>query len=406
MATSPGKKGWLDFLCAGVLYYYATSVLVVVGVLLGHQYVKPTPRGLSNPGDVLAALTNWDGRWYVGILQDGYAYQPDKHSNIAFFPAFPLLGRVLHDLTGIRPELALALVAHLSLAVAFVVLAAYTWERYGDRPPRVGSWTVLVFGLWPTSFFFRMAYSESLFLLTSVLALYGMQRRWPLLALAGIIGLATATRPVGVALLPPLFLHICQRSSTWGGAGWRCLLWLPLACWGLLAYLVYLYAAFDDPLAFVHTQEHWRVRSAVPLPERLGALLRLEPLWSVCDASAPCYWRRHEPQGSPLFSLHLANPFYFLLAVVLLVLGGCKGWLNRLEVSLAVGLLLIPYGTRSHEMCMGAMGRFAAAVIPMYLVLGQILARLPAPVAALLAGLSGFFLGVYAALFAAWYRFF
>jgi hypothetical protein len=107
-----------------------------------------------------------------------------------------------------------------------------------------------------------------------------------------------------------------------------------------------------------------------------------------------------------VFSLHLANPVYFLLAAALLAVGAWQRWLNGLELALGAGLLLIPYVTRSHEMCMGAMGRFAAVAVPVYLVLGQLLARLPAVVSALLASLSGFLMGVYAALFAAWYRFF
>jgi hypothetical protein len=52
------------------------------------------------------------------------------------------------------------------------------------------------------------------------------------------------------------------------------------------------------------------------------------------------------------------------------------------------------------------MGRFTAVVVPMYLVLGRLLARLPAPLAAALLCLSGFFLAAYAALFAAWHRVF
>ncbi len=52
------------------------------------------------------------------------------------------------------------------------------------------------------------------------------------------------------------------------------------------------------------------------------------------------------------------------------------------------------------------MGRFAAVVFPQYLVLGQIMSRMPAPIAAMILAISGFFLGCYAAFFAAGYRFF
>jgi hypothetical protein len=52
------------------------------------------------------------------------------------------------------------------------------------------------------------------------------------------------------------------------------------------------------------------------------------------------------------------------------------------------------------------MGRYVGVAFPVYLVLGQLLARVGRPAALGILGLAGFFLGAYAALFAAWYRFF
>jgi hypothetical protein len=227
--------------------------------------------------------------------------------------------------------------------------------------------------------------------------------------LAVVVGFATATRPVGVALLPALAWHIAVGVATWRGRLWRWLIYLPIGCWGLAAFMAYQWFAFDDPLAFARTQAHWRVRPATGPTgpsEHAVALLTLEPLWSVADPSSPCCWRHHEPETNPLFSLHLANPIYFVFTVALVAVGGCKRWLSREEVLLAAGLLLIPYLTRSHEMCMGSMGRFSATVFPAYLVLGQLLARLPAPAAALVLVFSGLFLAAYSALFAAWHRLF
>jgi hypothetical protein len=86
-----------------------------------------------------------------------------------------------------------------------------------------------------------------------------------------------------------------------------------------------------------------------------------------------------------------------------------RAWPRRrkaYEVSLCAGLLLIPYLLRAHEMCMTGMGRFAAVVFPVYIVMGRLLAKLPWPVSAGILALCAFFLGAYSALFAAWYRFF
>ena len=48
----------------------------------------------------------------------------------------------------------------------------------------------------------------------------------------------------------------------------RLLAAIPVASWGIAAYAVYLYVEFDAPLAFVQTQENWRIRAPVPLAAR------------------------------------------------------------------------------------------------------------------------------------------
>jgi Gpi18-like mannosyltransferase len=99
--------------------------------------------------------------------------------------------------------------------------------------------TLLAFGLLPTTVFFRMAYGESLFVLAVVLLLYGIARRQPLWLWALVAGAATAIRPVGVALLPPLACAAWQRSSS-ASRGVPQLGWiLPLGCWGLALYVLY-----------------------------------------------------------------------------------------------------------------------------------------------------------------------
>jgi hypothetical protein len=110
--------------------------------------------------------------------------------------------------------------------------------------------------------------------------------------------------------------------------------------------------------------------------------------------------------GSPLFNLHLANPLYWLFACGMVMYGALKRWLTANEVTLSAGLLLIPYVLRAQEMGMAGMGRFAAVVFPVYIVMGRLLAKMPPTVAAALLAICGFFLGAYAALFAAWYPFY
>src|SRR5262245_54105730 len=98
-SQAPQSRTWLDFLSVGLVFYYFTALVAVLGVLLGHHYLKPPPHPAGPPGDLPAAFARWDGQRYVEILQNGYSYDPGSASNIAFFPAFPLLGRAVAWLT-------------------------------------------------------------------------------------------------------------------------------------------------------------------------------------------------------------------------------------------------------------------------------------------------------------------
>ena len=104
------------------------------------------------------------------------------------------------------------------------------WRRSCSCSPTCGSafptaptglpmFVLLALGLFPPTLFMRMAYSESLFLFLTVLAMYGMERNWRLWGIAAVVGLATATRFTGVALLLPLAMHVwpgsAQRGTRW-----------------------------------------------------------------------------------------------------------------------------------------------------------------------------------------------
>jgi hypothetical protein len=250
-----------------------------------------------------------------------------------------------------------------------------------------------------------MAYSDSLFLLLAILTLYGLARQWPILLVAVFVGLATATRAVGVALIPPLLL-VGWRRYCCLGRRFAVLTLAALVClWGLAGYMIFQYTRFGEPLAFAKTQVHWRFREKSSLQEQLLAVETLEPFWSVYDESSPAYWRRHDYELGPAFSLQFANPIYFAGIAVLVSYGAWRRWLSVEEVLFAAGVLLIPYLSRSHEGCMNSHARYAMVAFPAYLVLGRLLGALPPLYTAAFLALSGFMLGTYAALFAGWFLF-
>jgi hypothetical protein len=405
-AVAPDERhaGVLDTVGRGLATYYLTSLTVLVAVVFGGDFV---PLCRAHPAsqtrvDWVAGMAAWDGEWYVRIASTGYSYDPERMSSVAFFPLYPVLAWLLVHGLGLRPEWALLIVSHSSLFAAFVLLAGYTTERFPDLGEDVASWALVAFGLFPTTFYFRMAYSESVFVLLAILVLYGMQRNWRAGWIALLVGLATAARTVGVGLIPVFWLYVWQQRATRRGWLLRCAVWFPVCVSGLGAYMTFQWWAFGTPLAFLQTQVHW-IERPMGLGAKIVSLLTLEPLRAVYDPTSPGYWGRVPPQGNLLFNLKAANPVYFLATVGLVAIGAWKRWLNAREVLLSAALLAIPYWFQAARAYMSSQARYAAVVFPVYLVLGQLLSRCPAPLAAALLVLSGVFLAAYSALFVSWY---
>ncbi|MEZ6064551.1 MAG: hypothetical protein R3B90_02325 [Planctomycetaceae bacterium] len=398
-ADSPPLPG----LFVASAYYYLTLLVVLAGVVFGADFLHRQYHPNQNQRGFINSLNNWDGFWYARIVDRGYSFDPDRQSSVAFYPAYPSVARGVKAATGLSTEVSLLLTAHAALWGIFVTIGAYDRGRVGVRGSVDPHALMLTFGLWPMTLFFRMAYTESLFVLLEMVVLIGIHRRWRLPLIAVIAGAATAVRPVGVALLLPLLWDWNRRSTSWWGLFARMSVYGVVSCWGLLAYMGWLQVTFGDGLAFMQTQRHWATRLELAWPERAWSLLIFEPLWSVYLPSSSAYWANQEPVDNPLFSLQFWNPLLFLVSVVLVAWGAFKRWLTTPELLLACGLLAIPYVTHSYRALCLAQGRYAASVFPMYIVMARIATTLPANVRHSILPVRRR-LGIGSALFAAWYR--
>lgn len=401
--AAPGRvDGWLS--AASV--YYLTSLMVALGFSLGLYFVRPAPRAVKGQPDLQSALENYDAHFYTEIATDGYFYDAGRGSSVAFFPAYPLLGRVTAMAFRLPIIAAMLIASNACFLASLILLWFYARARFRTASAEVADWVVLAAAVIPTGCFFRLAYSESTFLFVSLLAMYGIERRWVPWRVALVVGLSTAARPVGVALLAPLACYVWRELRGTNLRWARITAHLAAGCWGLAAYMCYQYLAFGEPLAFAKTQQHWGHRHAASATERVLALATLEPIWSVYGSASTGSWSSRDVDAIPWFSLQFANPIFFAAAVLLVVIGGWRRWLSAYEISAGLLLLLTPYVTRAYEMQMSSMGRFVIVVFPIYLVLGQLLARLPFAVASGLVFLAAFFLGAYSALYAAGYAIF
>lgn len=266
--ATKGAAGWarrpivvdvaLTFLLTKVLFYGAVLIaFAAVPEYAGSQYQiwhPPVP-------PIIGASWRWDSGWYAAVIQHGYTVNPGENS-VAFFPLFPLLVRLAIGPFSLRwMYLAGVMVVNLALVFALVAIWLYA-ESYGGRS--LARRTIFLLAIFPTSFFFSVAYSESLFLLVTAWTLLALRNSR--FAAAGAAGfLAALTRPPGIYVGIPFLLEAWQQRSSRGIGLPRTLIWILLIPAGLGTFMIYLWWRFGDPFLFLTAQGAWNHSRAFPL---------------------------------------------------------------------------------------------------------------------------------------------
>ncbi len=247
---------------------------VVAGVLVGHMVLVLFPGvllrsklGTLGSGTWLGAFDRWDAGYYTRIAAHGYpAHVPDVR---AFFPGYPLVIRVVHELTGGVLSYAQTgcLVSMAALVVAAGLLHRLVAARFGGRAALVST---ALFCWCPASAFFLAPYSESLFALTILAAATMLDRgRWWWAVV--IAGYATATSPEGLVLTGALVVAalVARRRLL------RILGYGVVGSFGILAYMLYLGVRFGEPFGFAQIQSNFHrvmVPPFVGLVQNLGSI--------------------------------------------------------------------------------------------------------------------------------------
>jgi hypothetical protein len=295
----------------------------------------------------------WDSGWYFEIARSGYYFDRDGQSSTAFFPLYPLLMRALAwPFGGSDRALWVAgiFLSCASFALALLALHRFAWRVFGTR--EAARRTVLYVAVFPFSLFMTRVYSESLFLLTSVMAISGAHdHRW---RSAGVWGaLATITRPNGVLVaIPLLLLAIADRPGLRAVAGrsvW--LLPVPAALGGFCAFS---YSLSGDPLSWLSAQRHWGYFLWNPPWEQLLHLLGGLEKHGLYD----------------YFFISPHAPFHFLHGMTALgFLALTPAVFKRLGAPMGTYVLvslLIPLSSNS----LGGIGRYGAVLFPVFMLLG------------------------------------
>ena len=194
------------------------AVMLLVGYLavfmFGFANGRAPLRHFNN--ELLNLPVRWDAGWYLQIVTDGYRYAPGDptvQQNIVFFPAYPMLMRVVGRLLGgdMTGYVAAGMIISIgSFFGALVYLYAFARDRYGDD---VANGTIWLVAAYPFAIFFGALYTESLFLLGTAGAFYHFTtKQFGRAACWGV--LVGLTRVNGALLALPLALLAISSSTS------------------------------------------------------------------------------------------------------------------------------------------------------------------------------------------------
>lgn len=150
---------------------------------------------------------NFDGRNYLEIVNNGYTSIGKKLDLRVFFPLYPLIIRILSINLLINPILIGLAVSFTSFIASLYILNKLLIQDKIIEENRHRVFLILL--LFPTSYYFLAYYSESTYLLISILMFYFLNKKNFILA-SFFTSLATAIRLVGLALLFPLLWEAIQ----------------------------------------------------------------------------------------------------------------------------------------------------------------------------------------------------
>ena len=239
----------------GLLYLllgrFATNVFM--------QTVKPADYSALNIPSWLSFGFAWDSGWYSSIALNGY---PKTIAPVyAFFPLFPLLVGFITKF-GVHFMTAGFLINIVASFLASLALYKLAREFLSEN---LSLYTVLLFLVFPMSFFLFAFYTEAVFCALSFWAIYFARKQsW---AYASILAmLCTATRLVGLIVMIPIILEYLRVKQYSVNKFDYNILWFALMPLGLVSYMIYAHSIVGSYFAMFEAYKlgEWSYQSFQP----------------------------------------------------------------------------------------------------------------------------------------------
>jgi len=339
--------------------YFAFVLFLIVISLLAYKLLPFRPQFpyydaiLANLSSVqlIWHWANFDGVHYITIADKGYI---GTGLIQAYFPLYPLLVGWINKIIG-NPLYSGLLFSNISFLLAlYFFQKLLKVEKIKDK-----KWPILFLLLFPTSFYFIGLYSESLFLLLTILSFLSMrQKKW--FQASVFASLASATRLVGIFIAPALILEYNQSLTKLRKKNklvkLKQLLLFIISIGGFLLYCWYLNKNFGDPFFFARVQS------------KFGASRQTDKIILFHQVT----WRYIKMlvtvKNNNLLYYAVAQEFFLSLGVLAVFIWGWFKKIKRSYLVYAFFSFILPTLTGN----LSSMPRYVAVIFPLYLILSKI----------------------------------
>jgi Gpi18-like mannosyltransferase len=275
--------------------------VIIIGSVMGIENnkiitgnAKELVRSTTNS---LSFLSNWDGVRYISISQHGYN---DKFLT-GWFPLYPGLIFLLNKVIGSALMSAL-LISWVCLAGAIYYYAKIIKLYFKVNDNLDALKATLFFVLFPSGVYLLAAYTESLFALLSLAAIYyALKKKYIRTALLSM--LATATHINGMFILLFVVLILIEEKERIRNV----IITLVVGSLGLISYMTYLLIAYHNPFEFVEAQRnhHWLRGSII---SQIGNFGWIDYSLAIVILLTVIYWWNRRKSFAIYSALYLLIP--------------------------------------------------------------------------------------------------
>ncbi|MFC1626001.1 hypothetical protein ACFL1Q_03100 [Patescibacteria group bacterium] len=329
---------------------------------------------LQNP--LFWSWSNFDGEHYLYIVQNGYNFLQQ-----AFFPAYPILIKALSAIFGttlFSYNWEGLVISNILFFISLIVFWKVVKLNYSDKIANLAILTLLTF---PTSFYFGAVYSESLFLLTSLLTYYLYKKEKYFFS--GVVGIVmTASRVYGVFVLFAIFVDFISKKLTIKKIVKDKVYWMGLSIIGIVSFMYFSWKNSGDALAFYNLQ------TTVGEQHQKGVVLLPQVFYRYIKM---------------LFLVKL--PVYTIQTILLEITVGVMfillpiyAYIKKVKL-FDIVYILLGFLVPSAQGSFSSVPRYVAVIFPAFVVLALFLDRLPKLPKALYFILSSVWLMINTALF-------